>query len=232
MSEEVLPPGFGERWVRMLFEAFLDRTEVLTDLDRRAGDGDFGANIAAALRRARTNLDTDHPDSYPARLAAVSRGFLGTGGTSGPLFGMFFRELARCTTNSEPTLVEFSRGLSAGLATVQRYGKAEVGHKTMVDALAPAAETLASHVASGGSAPQSLAAAADAAVTGATSTVSLVAVRGRASYVGDMARGVLDPGAAAAALVLQAAAAAYDENSPEIDTGWLAMTGTDGGRTP
>ena len=232
MSEEVLPPGFGERWVRMLFEAFLDRTEVLTDLDRRAGDGDFGANIAAALRRARTNLDTDHPDSYPARLAAVSRGFLGTGGTSGPLFGMFFRELARCTTNSEPTLVEFSRGLSAGLATVQRYGKAEVGHKTMVDALAPAAETLASHVASGGSAPQSLAAAADAAVTGATGTVSLVAVRGRASYVGDMARGVLDPGAAAAALVLQAAAAAYDENSPEIDTGWLAMTGTDGGRTP
>ncbi|WP_040840692.1 dihydroxyacetone kinase subunit DhaL [Nocardia brevicatena] len=224
MTDEALPVGFGQRWVHTMFEAFLDRTEVLADLDRRAGDGDFGANIAAALRRARENIDTESPGSYAAWLTALSRGFLGTGGTSGPLFGMFFRELARCTHGSEPTLAEFSQGLSAGVATVQRYGKAEVGHKTMVDALAPAAETLAAYVAADGEPAAALTATAAAAVQGASGTVSLIAKRGRASYVGDVARGVLDPGAAAAALILQAAAAAYEERPGDIDTGWLGAT--------
>lgn len=220
MTNEALPAGFGQRWVQTMFDAFLDRTEALADLDRRAGDGDFGANIAAALRRARANIDAETPESYPAWLTAVSRGFLGTGGTSGPLFGMFFRELARCTDGSEPTLTELARGLAAGVATVQRYGNAQVGHKTMVDALAPAAETLAAR-AVGSTPAEALSATADAAVAGAAGTVSLVAKRGRASYVGEVARGVLDPGAAAAALILQAAAAAYDGQGGAIDTAWL-----------
>ncbi|MFI5716188.1 DAK2 domain-containing protein [Nocardia sp. NPDC051750] len=224
MTDEALPAGFGQRWVHTMFDAFLDRTEALADLDRRAGDGDFGANIAAALRRARENIATEPPGSYSAWLTAVSRGFLGTGGTSGPLFGMFFRELARCTGGPEPSPAEFSTGLSAGLATVQRYGKAEVGHKTMVDALAPAAQTLAAHVAAGDEPEAALRATADAAVTGASSTVSLVAARGRASYVGEVARGVLDPGAAAAALILQAAAAAYPDHPGPVDTTWLDAT--------
>lgn len=219
-----LPTEFGKRWVHTMFEAFLDRTEALADLDRRAGDGDFGANIAAALRRARENIDTDPPTTYTGWLTAVSRGFLGTGGTSGPLFGMFFRELARCTHDAEPTLAEFSQGLSSGVATVQRYGKAEVGHKTMVDALAPAAETVAACVTAGEEPAEALTATAAAAVAGAAGTASLVAKRGRASYVGEVARGVLDPGAAAGALILQAAAAAHGEHSGEIDTGWLSAT--------
>nr|WP_280399959.1 dihydroxyacetone kinase subunit DhaL [Nocardia carnea] len=223
MTNEALPAGFGQRWVETMFDAFLDRTEALADLDRRAGDGDFGANIAAALRRARANIEAETPESYTAWLTAVSRGFLGTGGTSGPLFGMFFRELARCAAGSEPTLAEFSQGLSAGVATVQRYGNAQVGHKTMVDALAPAAETLAARTT--GSPAEALAATAAAAVAGAAGTVSLVAKRGRASYVGEVARGVLDPGAAAAALILQAAAAACDEHGGAIDTVWLADAG-------
>ncbi|MBF6351140.1 dihydroxyacetone kinase subunit L [Nocardia flavorosea] len=221
MTDAALPAGFGERWVNTMFAAFLDRTEALADLDRRAGDGDFGANIAAALRRARKNIDAEPAASYTAWLTAVSRGFLGTGGTSGPLFGMFFRELARCTSDSEPSPAEFSRGLSAGVATVQQYGNAEVGHKTMVDALAPAAEALAARVAAGSDPGEALEAAADAAVRGAAGTASLVAKRGRASYVGEVARGVLDPGAAAAALILQTAAAAYADRPGDIDTGWL-----------
>ncbi|WUI33354.1 dihydroxyacetone kinase subunit L [Nocardia sp. NBC_00416] len=221
MTDRPLPDGFGERWVQTMFDAFLDRTEVLADLDRRAGDGDFGANIAAALRRARAGIETEQPRDYAGRLTAVSRGFLGTGGTSGPLFGMFFRELSRCAAGSEPTLTELSAGLAAGLATVQKYGKAEVGHKTMVDALAPAAATLADLAAGGAEPATALEATAAAGVRGAASTVELVAKRGRASYVGEVARGVLDPGAAAAAMILQAAAAAYPGSTAGMDTSWL-----------
>nr|WP_246331078.1 dihydroxyacetone kinase subunit L [Saccharopolyspora hordei] len=190
------------------------------DLDRRSGDGDFGTNIASALRRAQRNIDADRPQDYAGWLTAVSRGFLGTGGTSGPLFGMFFRELSRCAAGAEPTLAEFARGLAAGLATVQRYGGAEVGHKTMVDAIAPAAELLESQLGSNDSPDLLLARAAQAAVDGARSTADLLAKRGRASYVGEVARGVIDPGAAAAAIVLQAAAAA--QVGGRADTSWLS----------
>ncbi|WP_280490304.1 DAK2 domain-containing protein [Nocardia carnea] len=100
-------------------------------------------------------------------------------------------------------------------------GNAEVGHMPRVYALARAAVTLA---AGGGAAcepGEALDATAGAAVKGAAGTASLVAKRGRASYVGEVARGVLDPGAAAAALILQTAAAAYADRPGDIDTGWL-----------
>ncbi|WP_024802839.1 DAK2 domain-containing protein [Nocardia sp. BMG51109] len=221
MTDTRLTSGFGRRWVESLSATFRDRTDVLADLDRRSGDGDFGTNIATAMRRAQANIEGEAPQDYTGWLTAVSRGFLGTGGTSGPLFGMFFRDLARCAEGSEPTLAELSAGLSAGLATVQRYGKAEVGHKTMVDALGPAARTLESLVATETAPAEALAATARAAVDGALSTAEMRAKRGRASYVGDVARGVLDPGAAAAALVLQSAAAAVDAAPAALDTAWL-----------
>lgn len=214
-----LAPDFGRRWAGALLGTFLDRTDELGDLDRRSGDGDFGTNIASALRRAQQNIDAEPPQDYAGWLTAISRGFLGTGGTSGPLFGMFFRELSRCASGAEPTLAEFADGLAAGLATVQRYGGAEVGHKTMVDAIAPAVHLLESRRDGSSAAADVLAGAAQAAVAGARSTADLLAKRGRASYVGEVARGVIDPGAAAAAIVLQAAAAA--EAGDQVDTSWL-----------
>jgi phosphoenolpyruvate---glycerone phosphotransferase subunit DhaL len=125
-------------------------------------------------------------------------------------------------TNVEPTLAEFARGLAAGVATVQRYGKAEVGHKTMIDALAPAAQTLDVLVSAGATPDDALARTAQAAVDGARSTAALRAQRGRASYVGDVARGVLDPGAVAAAIVLQTASAAQAADHGPVDTTWLS----------
>ncbi|MFC9427563.1 DAK2 domain-containing protein [Streptomyces sp. NPDC056987] len=218
-----LADGFGSRWTAILFDAFLGgRADDLGRLDRLAGDGDFGNNIASALGRAKQATDTGTPEDYRGWLTAVSHGFLGTGGTSGPLYGMFFRDLARCSGAGEPTLAEFSAGLSVGVATVQRYGGAEVGHKTMIDALVPAARTLESLLPLDTDAADALARTADAAVEGARGTAGLIAKRGRASYVGEVARGVLDPGAAAAAIVLQAASAAQSGATGSLDTAWVS----------
>jgi len=202
-SDSALDAGFGERWTRAMIAASASEAERLGELDRLAGDGDFGRNLTAAFGRVTREVDAAGPTTYRGWLTCVSRGFLGTGGTSGPLFGMFFRELARCSTGDEPTLDELAQGLAAGLATVQRYGKAQVGHKTMVDALAPAADALA---APGGT----LRDAAEAAEVGARSTAEIIAKRGRASYVGEASRGVLDPGAVAMALFVELAADAQD----------------------
>ena len=65
-----------------------------------------------------------------------------------------------------------------------------------------------------------LAAAEEAAITGARDTAESTAKRGRASYVGDAAKGVIDPGAATMALVIGAArAAAAGESS--VGTDWI-----------
>jgi phosphoenolpyruvate---glycerone phosphotransferase subunit DhaL len=228
-TSTVLPVEFASQWVDAMLATVLGDSEnsrdgaaqLLGDLDRQAGDGDFGNNLTSAFTRVRREVQATSPEFYSQWLTAVSRGFLGTGGTSGPLFGMFFRDLARCTAAPAPTLDELAQGLQNGVATVQRYGKAEVGHKTMVDAMIPASEALSAQVAGGNAAVSALEAAASAAVEGARRTRDIIARRGRASYVGEVARGVLDPGAAAVAIMLQCAAAAAAGSTAAIDVSWM-----------
>lgn len=231
-SHDRLPEGFGETWVQALLATFDAHADDLGDLDRRSGDGDFGTNMTIAFGHAREEIEERDPATYADWLTCVSRGFLGTGGTSGPLFGMFFRDLARCTRGAdgdvdkdagEPSLAQVTNGLAAGLATVQRYGKAEVGHKTMVDALSPAVDALreAAEVGSAPAVGAALEGAVAAARDGARSTAGITAKRGRAAYVGDASKGVPDPGAVAMALIIDAArAAAAGDNAP-VDLAWL-----------
>lgn len=236
---DTLPDAFGERWVTTMLSTILGASgdgaaDTLGDLDRQSGDGDFGTNLTSAFTRAAKEVETSGPTTYTGWLTAVSRGFLGTGGTSGPLFGMFFRDLAQCTQSPAPTLTELCTGLAAGVATVQRYGKAEQGDKTMVDALIPAADELRARLQDGQDGPDVtdtgavFDATADAAQQGALGTRDITARRGRASYVGEVARGVLDPGAAAAAIIMRCAAAASVNASDNattdtrpVDTTWV-----------
>ncbi|QXG76636.1 dihydroxyacetone kinase subunit L [Modestobacter sp. L9-4] len=196
----------ARRWVDAFAADFETQRERLTELDRAAGDGDFGANLRSALRKVETRLAAD-PQTARAVFGAVSDAFLDTGGTSGPLFGMWFRALSRALPESDPAdLTQLAEGVREGTATVQRLGGAEVGDKTMVDAMVPAAAALTDAAGAG----HGLTAAAEAAESGAASTEELIARRGRASYVGEVARGVLDPGALAVALFFRAGARALD----------------------
>ncbi|ADP79296.1 dihydroxyacetone kinase subunit DhaL [Pseudofrankia inefficax] len=187
-------------WVEAFHRRFSADAAELGELDRRAGDGDFGNNILAALRRVRARLEQTQPTTPGAVFLGVSHGFLNTGGTSGPLFGLWFRGIGRATDGPVLTLAQLAAGVDAGTATVQRLGKARPGDKTMVDAMVPAVGALAAAVADGLDLADGVALAAEAARGGALATEALRARRGRASYVGDVARGVLDPGALTVAL--------------------------------
>lgn len=212
-----LDAAFARRWIDEFVAGFASQSTMLADLDRRAGDGDFGANLDAALRRAQGFLLADDPQTFAEVFLAVSKGFLNTGGTSGPLFGMWFRDIAKATADEPVTARELATGVGNGLATIQRLAGAEVGDSTMVDAIVPAAGALSGAAEDG--VAQALDAAARAAAAGAQSTRDLIAGRGRASYVGELARGVLDPGAVTVALFFAAAVTAIDGLPP--DTGWL-----------
>ena len=224
-STTALPDDAGRRFITGLREILGGAADALGDLDRRAGDGDFGTNVRTAMRHLDRNLEAEDPTTYRAWVTAMSMAWLGVGGTSGPLFGMFFRDLAKAgadgseSSETVPTLEQVAEALAAGQAVVQKYGEAEVGDKTMIDSLAPAVDALREALSAGKDAAATLADAEQAAVEAARATAETVARRGRASYVGDVAKGVIDPGAAAMALVLGALRAAVDGKA--VDTAWI-----------
>ncbi|MFG3442086.1 dihydroxyacetone kinase subunit DhaK [Nonomuraea sp. NPDC047897] len=178
----------------------------LTALDQLVGDGDFGDNLAGGVRRA-VKLNAAGTDG----VAALAEAFLNdVGGTSGPLFGLLFQHLAGVSWSDDkapdaPAVAEAAR---SSLAAVHRAGGAEVGDCTLVDALAPAIDALAAAARDAADAP--FTAAAEAAIEGALSTAPLTPRRGRASYVGEHAVGVPDPGALGVALLFIALSGVYE----------------------
>ncbi|MDT0328443.1 dihydroxyacetone kinase subunit DhaK [Nocardiopsis lambiniae] len=193
-------------------EAVSGFRDDLTALDQLVGDGDFGDNLLGGVRRA-----VSRNGARGGGMEALARAFLDdVGGTSGPLFGLLFQRLSTVSwpDDGAPDAGSAAEAASAGLAAVQRVGGAEVGDSTLVDALAPAADALGAAARDGADAP--FTAAAEAAARGAAGTADLAPRRGRASYVGERAMGVPDPGALGVALLFTALADVYE---PEAATG-------------
>jgi dihydroxyacetone kinase-like protein len=141
------------------------------------------------------------PDSPSAVLKTVATTLISkVGGAAGPLYGTaFLRASAAVKDRPELGPADVVEALTAALGGVVARGKAELGEKTMVDALDPAVKA-----ATGDTVAEVLAAAADAASEGADATVPLVARKGRASYLGERSAGHMDPGARSTSLLLRA----------------------------
>ncbi|WP_039824818.1 DAK2 domain-containing protein [Nocardia testacea] len=191
-------------WITRFASDVETQVDALTDLDRLIGDGDFGLNLRSAVRAALAGFEADPPAGPGDVFARLSDAFLGTGGTSGPLLGLWFGRIADIR-GAKVGAAQLAAAVDTATGAVRRLGRAEVGHKTMVDAMAPAAAALLAAATTSDDVTAALISARDAAVAGAESTRALPALRGRASYVGDHARGVVDPGAHAIAMFFAAA---------------------------
>ncbi|MBY3020642.1 dihydroxyacetone kinase subunit DhaK [Rhizobium leguminosarum] len=179
----------NRRLITALCEHLISQESELNRLDGRVGDGDTGSTVATGARSVLARLDTLPLDRPAATLASLGD-ILGTsmGGSSGVLLSIFFTAAAKAMADK----ADITAALLAGLDRMTFYGGAGVGDRTMVDALSPALQALASG---------DVAAAAKAAAAGAESTKAMTKAKaGRASYVGerDLA-GVADPGAVAVA---------------------------------
>lgn len=177
----------------------------LIQLDRAIGDGDHGENMDRGFKAVIAALDANPPDTPAAVLKLVATTLISkVGGAAGPLYGTaFLRASAAVKDRGELTPADLGEALSAALGGIVARGKAELGDKTMVDALDPAVKA-----AKGDTAAELLAAAAAAAEAGADATIPIVARKGRASYLGERSAGHLDPGARSTSLLLRAFAEA------------------------
>lgn len=194
--------------VRAMAAAMEEHRGYLTKLDSEIGDGDHGTNMHRGFQAALERLDGAAPNSPADVLKAVSMALISkVGGAAGPLYGTAFLRASTALADKEEVSAEdVAAALEAALGGIKQRGKAEVGDKTMVDALTPAVE--AAKGAGGGSVGEVFRAAAAAAEEGAESTVEMTARRGRASYLGARAVGHRDPGATSTQLLLDAAARA------------------------
>lgn len=201
--------GAGEvrAFIRRFAELIAEHRDELTALDAAIGDADHGTNMDRGLQAALERLPGD--DATPADLLkAVAMAMISkVGGASGPLYGTAFLRAATAAGNKtslEPA--DVAALFRAALAGIRERGKATTGEKTMVDAFEPAVAALEDKLGQGAGLGEALQAALEAARQGSDSTIPLVATKGRASYLGERARGHRDPGSLSTVLLFQAAA--------------------------
>jgi len=197
------------RWLTEFARLVGEQREHLTALDAAIGDADHGSNMdrgMSAVRAALPGLGDEPPAGLLKKVASTLISTVG--GASGPLYGTFFLRMATAVGPVDPLDGPgFAKGLRAGVDGVVARGKAELGDKTMFDALSPAVDALDETLAAGTGLAEALNAAVRAAAAGRDATTPLVARKGRASYLGERSAGHQDPGATSAALLLAATAA-------------------------
>jgi dihydroxyacetone kinase-like protein len=182
-----------------------EQRDYLTQLDAAIGDADHGINMDRGFAAALASIGDGAERSTGELLETVGTTLvLSVGGAAGPLYGSAIRQMGRAldarTFDAEGLLVL----LRAGLEEIQRLGAAQVGDKTMVDALAPAVAAFERALRSGEDLVGAAERARVAAEEGMRSTVPLQARKGRASYLGPRSVGHQDPGATSTTLLFAA----------------------------
>ncbi len=193
---------FVERYAVLIDE----RKDELTELDAAIGDADHGANMQRGMQAARERLPAE--GTPEALLRAVATALISkVGGASGPLYGTaFLRAGAAVAGKATLGASDVEALFRAALEGVVARGHAELGDKTMVDAFSPAVDALGAALGRGSTLSAALAEAREAAARGSDATIPLIARKGRASYLGERARGHRDPGSLSTTLLFEAAA--------------------------
>jgi dihydroxyacetone kinase-like protein len=204
-----------ERVVHTMAETIVANEKYFGELDSVVGDGDFGYSMARGFELVIGGWDDfDRTDiaTFLKKVAVVITSRVG--GTSGPIWGTAFLRAASGATGAETVdgaqVVVMLRSAVDGM---KARGQAELGDKTLLDALVPAIDVIEEQTGAGASASKTVAAAAIAAREAAETTRSLQARRGRASYSGERSIGTLDPGAVAVAVILESLAEQWPDEA-------------------
>jgi dihydroxyacetone kinase-like protein len=203
-------------WIRRFAAAIAENKVYLTELDSAIGDADHGINMDRGFTAVLPKLEGLPGEDIGVAFRSVGSTLISTvGGASGPLYGTLFLQLGVATAGRTSIgLAEWLTGLEAAVVAMQRLGKAELGDKTMLDALIPACHALSRALSDGVNPSKALDTTVAAAEEGMRATIPLVARKGRASYLGERSAGHQDPGATSVTLLLSAAADQWRINVP------------------
>jgi dihydroxyacetone kinase-like protein len=202
-------------WVKAVAQMISENSAYLTELDSAIGDADHGANMDRGFKAVIKKMPEISDKDIGTIFKTVGMTLISTvGGAGGPLYGTLFLQAGMKTTGKmELSLADWTEAVDAALSGIIMRGKAEVGDKTMVDALTPALDALKQSLQENLPIHEALEASAEAAKKGMEGTIPLVARKGRASYLGERSAGHQDPGATSSYMMLKVAADTWKDAS-------------------
>lgn len=181
------------------------QADALRALDAAIGDGDLGITVTIGFQALCEALPQLEGADLGTLLMRAGMAFnRKAASTFGALYASMMMRAARAAKGIDAIGAnEFAAMLSAAVEGVQERGKAQLGDKTMLDALIPAAEAATAAAKAGASLVETVGRAAEAAEEGARATVGMRARAGRSSWFSERTEGVPDPGATAVSLMLR-----------------------------
>ena len=173
-------------------------------LDQNIGDGDHIFNVQRGLKLVveLENTIKDLPTDKALNMIAM-KVLSGIGGSSGALFGTFFMSMAKTTDlNKNINFNKACEMIINGIQAMKERGKAGVGEKTMMDVLIPVSDKL-KDIKSNNEIEQGLNEIIKIAKDRMLSTKDMLCTKGRASFLGERAKGHIDPGARSSQLIIE-----------------------------
>jgi len=182
--------------VKTVAETAIKNEAYFSELDAVMGDADFGTSLAGGFRAVLSKWDSFDMSSIGSFLLNVSSAITAnTGGCSGPVWGTLFMRFGMASRGkTELTLEEMIAALKSAIEGIMKRGGAELGDKTMVDALDAIVVSLEASASAGETLLEAFKKASDAAVEMRETTKDWVAKRGRQSFTGERSIGTYDPG--------------------------------------
>ena len=182
-----------------------ENAEEIEKLDQEIGDGDHIFNVQRGIKLVIDLEPTikDLPMSKALNTIAM-KVLSGIGGSSGALFGTLFMTLAK--GKNIDSGIDFNKSVEIfydAVQAVKMRGKADIGEKSMMDVLIPVANCLQDGVQNNKAINEILSEAIQVAEKGMQSTKDLLATKGRASFLGERAKGHIDPGARSSQLMIK-----------------------------
>lgn len=183
----------------------LDNEKYFGDLDSVVGDGDFGYSLARGFEKLQAQygeLDRTDIGTFLKKVGMLVTSRIG--GTSGPIWGTGFMR-AGLTAGATTSLdgADVVAMLRAAVTGIMARGGAELGDKTLLDALVPMTDSIEESLAAGAGSDEIVDRAAVVTRSAADATAELVAKRGRAAYTGERSRGSVDAGATGVAVIME-----------------------------
>ena len=199
--------------LKTLANTALENEKYFSELDGVVGDGDFGYSLARGFEKILEewdNLDKSNPGTLLKKTAMI---FIGrVGGVSGTIWGTaFMRAGGAIGTKDSITKEDLIVMLRASIAGIKQRGETDLGDKTLLDAFAPAVDSLEESFKDGVDGTAALAKAAAVARERAEATRPMIAKKGRAAYTGERSIGTLDAGAVAVAVLFEALSKAWQK---------------------
>jgi dihydroxyacetone kinase-like protein len=198
-----LKPNQVRLMMLQVADAIIVAEPMLSQADRDLGDGDHGLGMKRGMEAVKAQLEPMEPASVEQVFVATGTAMMTSmGGASGALFGTVYRAGGKAVAGREVLDAEgLALFLQAALEGVMKRGGAKPGDKTMIDALAPAAEK--AKEVSGQPLIEALTAVAAAAEAGTDASKAMIAQFGRAKTLGEACIGFPDAGALSVTIMLQ-----------------------------